>query len=84
MPEEMPVGGIVQQLLGNTDDGGALATASELVGLSLAQREADGSIRLHDLQLDYIRIEHEDQRALALIREAILLFSWFIARDGLP
>jgi len=41
MPEEMPVGGIVQQLLGNTDDGGALATASELVGLSLAQREAD-------------------------------------------
>jgi hypothetical protein len=42
---------------------------------SLAQRDgAAESIRLHDLQLDYVRAQYAGKEALALIRDAVRLF----------
>ena len=43
-----------------------------LVDRSLASRDAAGNIRLHDLQLDYIRGEHSDPTALSLQHSALL------------
>ena len=52
------------------------------VDRSLAQRDgADESIRLHDLQLDYVRAQYPDHDALDLIHGAIRLSSHVIARD---
>ena len=49
---------------------------------SLAQRDgADESIRLHDLQLDYVRAQYPDKEALELIHGAVRLSSHVIARD---
>src|SRR5215475_11137689 len=56
--ENMPIHPAVQQVLWNTGALDALETAERLIGLSLAQRDArDGGIRLHDLQLDYVRTQ---------------------------
>src|SRR6476469_6936367 len=53
--EDMPVHPSIQQTLWNANEEDASATAEQLVSLSLAQREGEGSLRLHDLQLDYVR-----------------------------
>jgi hypothetical protein len=72
--EDMPVPPVVQQTLWNVDEGEALETAQRLVSLSLAQRDGDsGAIRLHDLQLDYVRAQYSNRQALALIHEAMRL-----------
>lgn len=49
------------------------------VDRSLARRDAGNNIRLHDLQLDYIRGEHPDQAALALEHSALLLSQHIIS-----
>ncbi len=52
--------------------------------MSLAQRDQpEGSIRLHDLQLDYVRAQHpkEDKEALELIHGAMRLSSDVIGKD---
>ena len=60
----------------------ALETAEQFVSLSLAQRDADGSgIRLHDLQLDYVRAEHPDRAALDLIHGAVRLSAHVIEKE---
>src|SRR5436305_3860881 len=77
--DDMPTAPYVQRTLWNLDEGAALETAEQLVGLSLAQREADhGGIRLHDLQLDYVRAQYPDQEALELIHGAVRLSSHVI------
>ena len=49
---------------------------------SLAQRDgADESIRLHDLQLDYVRAQYPDKEALELIHGAIRLSAHVIGKD---
>jgi hypothetical protein len=54
--EDMPVHRAIQQVLWNADESECLETAERFVSLSLAQRDEDmGGIRLHDVQLDYIR-----------------------------
>jgi WD40 repeat protein len=72
----------IQQTLWRTDEGEAAETAEKLIELSLAQREADGlSIRLHGLQLDYVRAKNPDREALALIHDAVRLGSNVISSD---
>jgi WD40 repeat protein len=52
------------------------------VSLSLAQREVEfGAIRLHNLQLDYVRAQYPNREALALIHEAVRLSAHVIAKD---
>jgi hypothetical protein len=79
--EDMPVAVPVQQTLWNVDEDEALETADRLVTLSLAQRDADGGgIRLHDLQLDYVRAQYREKEALELIRGAVRLSAHVIEK----
>jgi WD40 repeat protein len=80
--EDMAAEPAVQQALwgGTLDE--CLRTAGELMSLSLAQPEGDrGALRLHDLQLDYLRRLHPDPEALELIHGAVRLSSHVIAQD---
>jgi WD40 repeat protein len=82
--EDMPAAPAVQQCLWKVDELEAAETAGKLVSLSLAQRDsADGGIRLHDLQLDYVRAQYPDRAVLNLIQEAVRLSSHAIAYDSL-
>ena len=84
--EEMFAARVIQQTLWGIDGRGMTAeeateTAEKFINLSLAQRDADGqSIRLHDLQLDYVRAQFTDQEALNLIHAAMRLSSQVIAK----
>jgi WD40 repeat protein len=74
--EDMTIVPVVQRTLWNADEGDSLETAERLVGLSLASRDGDSQgIRLHDLQLDYVRAKYSDRDALTLIRSAVRM-SW--------
>jgi WD40 repeat protein len=76
--DDMPAAPAVQQTLWSVDEGEAFETAEQFVSLSLAQRDADGGgIRLHDLQLDYVRAQYPDRGALGLIHAAVRL-SWHV------
>jgi WD40 repeat protein/DNA-binding winged helix-turn-helix (wHTH) protein len=55
-------------------------TARLLVERSLARRDADG-IRLHDLQLDYIRGEHSHPHSLRLQHSALRLSAHILRRS---
>jgi hypothetical protein len=80
--EDMPAHRTIQRTLWNVDQGEALETAEQFVSLSLAQRDGDsGGIRLHDLQLDYVRAQYPNREALALIHEAMRLSAHVIAKD---
>ena len=82
MLEDMPVHPLVQQTLWNTCEMDALNTATLLVERSLAQRyDGAGSIRLHDLQLDYVRAQYPNQGALELIQDALRRSAHVIAAD---
>ena len=81
--EDMAIAPTVQRTLWGTDEGEALDTAETLIGLSLAQREGvDGAIRLHDLQLDYLRVRWPDRDALRLIHGALRLSMHVLAQDA--
>ncbi len=70
--EDMAVAPLVQQCLWGVDENQASETAEQFVSLSLAQRDQpEGSIRLHDLQLDSVRAQYKDKEALELIRGAV-------------
>ncbi len=69
--------GPILQTLWALDAVGARDTVDELENRSLVQR-IDGGIRLHDLQLDYVRSEHVDPQALALIHQALRLSSHIV------
>ena len=56
-------------------------TVRLFVDRCLARRDANGSIRLHDFQLDYICGEQSDQAALALEHSALLLSLHIISSD---
>ena len=64
--EDMAVAPQVQQCLWGVDENEAAETADQFVSLSLARRDQqEGSIRLHDLQLDCVRAQYPDKEALA-------------------
>ena len=72
----------VQQCVWGLDETEAAETAAQFVDLSLALREQpEDSIRLHDLQLDYVRAQHPDRQALDLIHGAVRLSSHVIEGD---
>ena len=82
--EEMAAAPSVQQCLWGVDENQAAETAEQFVSLSLAQRDQpEGSIRLHDLQLDYVRAQwpHDKREALDRIHGAIRLSSNVIEND---
>ena len=82
MPEEVAIAPLVQQCLWRVDENEAAEIAEQLVSRSLAQRERpEGSVRLHDLQLDYVRAQYPDKKALELICGAVRLSSNVIAKD---
>jgi WD40 repeat protein len=80
--EEMVAAPPVQQCLWDVDEKEAAEIAEQFVGLSLAQPDQpEGSIRLHDLQLDYVRAQYRDKEVLQLIHGALRLSSNVIAKD---
>ena len=82
--EDMAAAPPVQQCIWGVDENQAAETAEQFVSLSLAQRDQpEGSIRLHDLQLDYVRAQYpkEDKEALELIHGAVRLSSHVIGKD---
>jgi WD40 repeat protein len=84
LPEEMSAAPQVQQCIWGVDEGKAVRTAEQFISLSLAQRGGtDGSIKLHDLQLDYVRAQwpQRHRESLELIHGAMRLSSQVIAKD---
>jgi hypothetical protein len=70
--EDMPAPKVLLRALWGGEERDVRLTASLFVDRSLAQRDAEGNIRLHDFQLDYVRGEHEDPAALAFEHSALL------------
>jgi WD40 repeat protein len=79
--EDMPAPLPILQTLWNVDGAEARRIARRLADRSLAQRDSESAIRLHDLQLDYVRARYPDREALALIHGAIRLAAHVIAKD---
>lgn len=70
------------RMLWDVSDSEARRIGRQLVDRSLAQRAgADGGIRLHDLQLDYVRAHYPEKEALEMIRGAVRLSSNAITTD---
>jgi WD40 repeat protein len=80
--EEMAAPLPILQTLWDASEAEARRISRNLVDRSLAQRHgAAESIRLHDLQLDYVRAQFLDKEALELIHGALRLSSNVIAKD---
>jgi WD40 repeat protein len=82
--EDMAIHPLIQRVFWKTTDQfDALKTAEEFIRLALAERAGNdgGSIRLHDLLLDYVRAQYPDPEALKLIHDAMRLSSHIIERD---
>src|SRR5437879_11085534 len=77
MPAPLPV----LETLWNVNETEARRIGRRLADRSLAQRDDEGGIRLHDLQLDYIRAKVSDQAVLELIHGAVRLSAHVIDRD---
>ncbi len=82
--EDMALPLPIQRALWSVDASEAIETAELLVEKSLAQRDVRGhSIRLHDLQLAYLRSTYADQGALQAIHDGIRLSAHAITNDPL-
>ena len=79
--EDVTIAPAVQRTLWGADEGEAFDTAETLIGLSLAERAGEG-IRLHDLQLDYLRACWADRNALRLIHGALRLSMHVVGKDA--
>jgi|HubBroStandDraft_6_1064221.scaffolds.fasta_scaffold20936_2 WD40 repeat protein len=80
--EDMAVPPAILQIIWGTSDAEARRVSRHLIDRSLAVRTGEsGNIRLHDLQLDYVRSLYPDRRALNLIHGAERLSSHVIDRD---
>ncbi len=80
--DDMPAPPAILQMLWNVDRDEAVRIAKVLIDRSLAQPDdASKGIRLHDLQLDYVRAQFPDREALDLIHGATRLSAHAITRD---
>ena len=70
----------IQVSVEELDPTAVLETAELFVSLSLAQR-AGRTIRLHELQLDYIRAQYPDRATLDLIHDAVRFSAHVIETD---
>src|SRR5207244_4028619 len=71
--DDMPAPLPVLETLWNCDEAEARRIGRRLADRSLAQRDGESGILLHDLQLDYIRAKVLDREALELIHGAVRL-----------
>jgi WD40 repeat protein len=78
--EDMPAAPPVLQTLWGCDEVEARRFSRHFVDRSMATRDGDG-IRLHDLQLDFVRALYPDNDALELIHGAMHLSAHVIAKD---
>jgi hypothetical protein len=78
--EDMPAALPVRQTLWGSDEAEARKFSRHFVDRSLATQD-DGGIRLHDLQLDFVRALYSDKDALELIHGAIRLSAHVIGKD---
>jgi len=67
----------ILQTLWNVGEPEARRVSRRLVDLSLAKRDDAGTLRLHDLQLDYARAVYADRKSLQIIHDAMRL-SWHV------
>jgi len=72
----------VLETLWNCGEAEARRVGRRLVDRSLAQRDGESGIRLHDLQLDYVRAKWGDREALELILGAVRLSAHVIEKDA--
>ncbi len=80
--EDMPAPLPVLRILWNTSESETRRTIQHFVDRSLAQTDAASwDLRLHDLQLDYVRSQYQDKETLRLVHDAIRLSSHVIQRD---
>jgi WD40 repeat protein len=79
--EDMPAPLPILQTLWNVDEAEARRIGRRLSDRSLAQRDDECAIRLHDLQLDYVRARYPDREVLALMRDAVRLSSHVIEKE---
>jgi hypothetical protein len=71
----------ILETLWNVSEADARRISRQFVDRSLAQRDgAEESIRLHDLQLDYVRAQYRHSEPLELIRGAVRLSAHVIDR----
>jgi WD40 repeat protein len=79
--EDMPAPPTILETLWNVDESEGRRTSRILANRSLVQGSEENNIRLHDLQLDYIRSQYPEKESLELIHGAIRLSSHVIAKD---
>ncbi len=79
--EDMPGALPVLETLWNVGEAEARRIGRRLADRSLAQRDGESGIRLHDLQLDYARARYGRAEALELIHGAVRLSSHVIEKD---
>ena len=82
LPADMVTPLPILEVLWAVSDAEARRISRHFVDRSIAQRaEEPGSIRLHNLQVDYVRAQSADHEALSLIRGAVRLSSHVLERD---
>ena len=69
--EDLPATETLLQALWGGTERDVQQLARQFVDHSLANWDAEGNMRLHDFQLDYVRNEHHDPAALALVHAAL-------------
>jgi hypothetical protein len=83
--EDVPAPVMVLQTLWNLNEAEGRRTARYFVDRSLAfwedEAEPAHGIRLHDLQLDYVRARFSDPASLQLIHGAVRLSAHVITKD---
>jgi hypothetical protein len=80
--DDMPAPLPVLETLWNVGEAEARQIGRQLADRSLAQRDVtSGGIRLHDLQLDYVRARYADSEVLVLIHGAVRLSAHVIEKD---
>ena len=79
--EDMPAALPVLQTLWNCEEAEARRISRRLADRSLAARDGKAGVRLHDLQLDYVRAQYRDREALALTHDAVWMSQHVIDKD---
>jgi WD40 repeat protein len=79
--EDVPTPLPILEILWGVDEAEARSASQHFVDRSLALRDGDEAVRLHDLQLDYVRAQFQQKDALDLIHGAMRLSAHVIGRD---
>jgi WD40 repeat protein len=81
MLEDVSIHPEFQSALWSSDGDETWETAEEFIRLALAQRDGErGSIRLHDLCVDFVRANYRDRKVLEIIHSGMRLSTHIIQR----